>query len=195
MDLEHTRTAWRVVARGLEDVAGTSCVSGAGAHPRPAAPRPGLARASRFTRTTPGGPLSRRAPTSRYPSPALVEVNGINFVIRPDGAHGRKLVAEGKPYALAARLTGPAQLEELAGELLTEAQTWRSGTHPNGPDPFKVLGVHPQASIEVITLLFKARAKREHPDPGGDATAWTAVQTAYGAIKAMRAGPARTKGE
>lgn len=115
-----------------------------------------------------------------------VELNGVTVAIVPDKKSGRKLLARGLAFGVEARLRGPEDLEALAGELLAEAAAWRTGTRPSGPDPYRTLGVHPQASMEVITLLYKARARREHPDAGGDAVAWTRVQSAYTELEARR---------
>ena len=85
-------------------------------------------------------------------------------------------------FALEARLDGPAELQRLAQELADEAEAWCAGAiggHPNGPDPFKVLGVDRGAPWEVIAALYRVRAKKEHPDKGGDPASWARVQAAY----------------
>jgi DnaJ-domain-containing protein 1 len=50
-------------------------------------------------------------------------------------------------------------------------------------DPYEVLGVRSDSPVEVIEGAYKALAKKHHPDAGGDAEAFKAVQAAWEAVK------------
>jgi hypothetical protein len=51
-------------------------------------------------------------------------------------------------------------------------------------DPFEVLGVSPAAAIQDIEDMYRLKAKRLHPDAGGDPDAFKELTAAYEAIKA-----------
>lgn len=53
-------------------------------------------------------------------------------------------------------------------------------------DPYEVLGVRSDAPMEVIEASYKAQAKMNHPDVGGDAEAFKVVAAAWERIKADR---------
>lgn len=50
-------------------------------------------------------------------------------------------------------------------------------------DPYEVLGVRPDTPVEIIEDYYRARVKRVHPDAGGDAEEFKAVQQAWEAIR------------
>jgi hypothetical protein len=72
-------------------------------------------------------------------------------------------------------------LEELASAAIAML--------PAGPqhrDPYEVLGVRSDADTEVIEAAYKARAKKLHPDVGGDGEAMKEVNEALDRIKTER---------
>ena len=89
--------------------------------------------------------------------------------------------------ALEARLDVPKDLQAVADFLSEKAEAWSAGViggpRRSGPDPYRVLGIHPTAPWPLVVLLYKARAKREHPDKGGNSEAWAAVQAAFSEIE------------
>ncbi len=50
------------------------------------------------------------------------------------------------------------------------------------PNPYKILGVTPDASQEKIKAAYRAAAAKHHPDSGGDAWAFQQVQDAFLAL-------------
>lgn len=50
-------------------------------------------------------------------------------------------------------------------------------------DPYEVLGVRPDADIEVIEAAYKAKARKLHPDAGGDLEAMKELNEAYEAVR------------
>jgi len=46
-------------------------------------------------------------------------------------------------------------------------------------DPFKVLGIQKSATREEIDKAYREKAKKYHPDAGGDTWAFQQVQEAY----------------
>ncbi|HEX5660111.1 MAG TPA: J domain-containing protein, partial [Polyangiales bacterium] len=60
-------------------------------------------------------------------------------------------------------------------------------------DPYDVLGVQPDATMEEVTAAFRTAMKAVHPDTSGGASAWLsrAVLEAYKAIRAARDAAAR----
>ncbi len=60
-------------------------------------------------------------------------------------------------------------------------------------DPYAVLGVRPGADQAAIHAAYRAAVRRTHPDAGGTAAAFEAVQEAYEALRETpRRGTART---
>ncbi len=57
-------------------------------------------------------------------------------------------------------------------------------------DPYEVLGVRPDADIEIIEAAYRAQAKRLHPDKGGSIEAMATVNDALERIRQDRAGSA-----
>lgn len=50
-------------------------------------------------------------------------------------------------------------------------------------DPYEVLGVRPDAPIEVIEASYRALAKQRHPDAGGSDEAMRALNAAFERVK------------
>lgn len=46
-------------------------------------------------------------------------------------------------------------------------------------NPYEILGVTPEATTETIKAAYREKAKRHHPDVGGDPEAFDAIQKAY----------------
>ena len=57
---------------------------------------------------------------------------------------------------------------------------------PSHVDPWEVLGIRPDADIEIVHAAYKARAKTVHPDHGGSAEAMKDLNDAYDRIKKER---------
>jgi len=51
-------------------------------------------------------------------------------------------------------------------------------------DPWEVLGLRSDADQDAIEAVYRAKAKRLHPDVGGSAEAFQELQKAYEAVKA-----------
>jgi hypothetical protein len=51
-------------------------------------------------------------------------------------------------------------------------------------DPWEVLGLRPDADEDAIDAVYRAKAKRLHPDAGGSAEAFGELQRAYEKVKA-----------
>ncbi len=60
-----------------------------------------------------------------------------------------------------------------------------------GPDPYDVLGVSPDASIDEIRLAYRRRMRALHPDRGGgdDAAAHNEITAVTGAWRRLGSGP------
>ena len=108
------------------------------------------------------------------------------------------------PLELFLRLTGRIFLDSL-GQILTDEELEREArrrvkagasaskhTRPKAlkprkafktPTPRTVLGVASGASVEFCEMVYRARARKEHPDVGGDLEAWTRVTAAMVAIR------------
>ena len=50
------------------------------------------------------------------------------------------------------------------------------------PDYYSILAIRPDASAEEVRAAYRRLAKRHHPDVGGEALAFHAIQEAYGAL-------------
>lgn len=53
-------------------------------------------------------------------------------------------------------------------------------------DPYREIGVAPEASEEVIRAAYKAEARRRHPDKGGSQEEMQRLNTAFAKIKEER---------
>lgn len=51
-------------------------------------------------------------------------------------------------------------------------------------DPWEVLGLRPDADLDAIEAVYRAKSKRLHPDAGGNAEAFKELQRAYERVKA-----------
>jgi len=54
---------------------------------------------------------------------------------------------------------------------------------PDPKSPYGVLGLLPEAPLEVVEAAYRALAKKHHPDQGGDAEDFRRVTEAYQAIR------------
>jgi hypothetical protein len=124
-----------------------------------------------------------------------MRIGGLTFEVADQQPGKRLRICTAGPgerggIAVEARLSSPKDLQDVADYLISEAETWSAGVlgtpRPTGPDPYKLLGVDRAAPWEVIAAVYRTRAKREHPDKGGDAGAWKAVQAAYDELKRQR---------
>lgn len=84
-------------------------------------------------------------------------------------------------------------LRELRGEHVEDpegTQGASSNTSSRELDLcFKMLGVSPSAPWEAVEKAYKQKAKRHHPDLGGDEDAMRALNHAYELIKKARNRP------
>ncbi|MDQ2763679.1 MAG: J domain-containing protein, partial [Pseudomonadota bacterium] len=56
------------------------------------------------------------------------------------------------------------------------------------PDPWWiVLGVDQGASIDIVTAVYRAKAKTAHPNAGGERAAWDRLQAAFDTAKMEKA--------
>lgn len=60
-------------------------------------------------------------------------------------------------------------------------------------DPFKILGLAKDASIDEVQRAYRQKAAKYHPDAGGDAWAFQQVQEAYESIKNAKGNPQETR--
>jgi hypothetical protein len=60
-------------------------------------------------------------------------------------------------------------------------------------DPYKVLGISPEASPQDVKRAYLAMASKYHPDAGGDAWAFEQVRSAYELISERQSGATATK--
>jgi len=71
------------------------------------------------------------------------------------------------------------QLDKMIGELSRQGSCLKD----MGPlDPFKILGVSPDATKEEVDKAYKAAARKAHPDKGGSDEEMMKVNAAYEAI-------------
>lgn len=76
------------------------------------------------------------------------------------------------------------RLNELRGLDDVERQFYAALPAPvRQRDPWEVLGVGPGTEPEAIDLVYRAKAKKLHPDVGGDAEAFKELQAAYEAVR------------
>lgn len=78
------------------------------------------------------------------------------------------------------------RMNEVRGIADTMQKAYLQLAAPSHVDPWEVLGVRPDAEIEIIDAAYKARAKKIHPDHGGSAEAMKALNDAYDRIKKER---------
>jgi hypothetical protein len=58
-----------------------------------------------------------------------------------------------------------------------------------GADPYKLLGIPPDATLAVVKEAFRKKALEHHPDHGGSPAAFIALKRAYDRIVQRRARP------
>ena len=89
-----------------------------------------------------------------------------------------------------------ASLESLLVDMFTDAAQaiytrWKEtrGSDRRDNDPYRILGVEPGDSPELVTAVFRAKAKILHPDhKTGDAEKFKRLRAAYNAIKEVNRG-------
>ena len=59
---------------------------------------------------------------------------------------------------------------------------------PEERDPYEVMGLRPDADLELVTDVYKMLSKKRHPDLGGSAKAMQELNDAYARIKLEREG-------
>ena len=79
-------------------------------------------------------------------------------------------------------------LRELRGEPLGDPPGEPPASLPELDLAYKLLGLAPSAPWSEVEKAYRQKAKRHHPDLGGDADAMRALNDAYAAIKQARAG-------
>jgi hypothetical protein len=111
---------------------------------------------------------------------------------KPDASHGGA-ASEAEALAEAERVAGRhltlieaywarAYTRVLRGEPAPARKPTREARPQANPSPqssHAVLGVEPGASLQEIRAAYRRRALETHPDQGGDAEAFRAVQAAY----------------
>jgi hypothetical protein len=76
------------------------------------------------------------------------------------------------------------RLNELRGLDDVQRQFYQALPAPKKVrDPWEVLGVGPGTEPDMIDMAYRAKAKKLHPDAGGDAEAFKELQAAYEAVK------------
>ena len=68
------------------------------------------------------------------------------------------------------------------GQVMREAYLQIAGPRARR-DPYEVLGVLRDSDVEVVRAVYLAKAKKLHPDVGGDPAAFAELQEAYDALK------------
>ena len=87
---------------------------------------------------------------------------------------------------------GRRGLESLLLDMFTDAaqeiyNRWKEGrgrAHQDS-DPYRILGVEPGDPPELVTAVFRAKAKVLHPDKGGDPEQFKRLHAAYKAVRAQ----------
>jgi DnaJ-class molecular chaperone with C-terminal Zn finger domain len=85
-------------------------------------------------------------------------------------------------WALAIGLDA-VRLNELRGLDDVARQVYQMLPAPRQRSPWEVLGLPPNADEDVIDAVYRTKAKRLHPDVGGDVAAFQELQAAYEAVK------------
>lgn len=78
----------------------------------------------------------------------------------------------------AIRLNEERGLDDVA------VQMYQALPAPRQRDPWEVLGLRSDADMDAIEAVYRAKAKRLHPDAGGSIEAFRELQEAYEAVKA-----------
>lgn len=85
-------------------------------------------------------------------------------------------------WALAIGLDA-VRLNELRGLDDVARQVYQALPAARQRDPWEILGLRPDADEDAIDAVYKAKAKRLHPDVGGTAEAFKELQQAYESVK------------
>lgn len=92
---------------------------------------------------------------------------------------------------------GRRGLESLLVDMFTDAAQalydhWKQGRPgpPQDDDPYRILGVEPGDSEELVKAVFRAKAKVFHPDTGKkpDPEKFARLKAAYDAIQGVNRG-------
>lgn len=85
-------------------------------------------------------------------------------------------------WALAIGLDA-VRLNELRGLDDVARQVYQALPAPRKRSPWEVLGLPSNSDDDVIDAVYRTKAKRLHPDAGGDAEAFKELTEAYEAVK------------
>lgn len=85
-------------------------------------------------------------------------------------------------WALAVGLDA-IRLNELRGLDDVAKQVYQALPAPRTRSPWEVLGLPSNSDEDVIDAVYRTKARRLHPDAGGDAEAFKELQAAYEAVK------------
>lgn len=77
-------------------------------------------------------------------------------------------------------------LAELRGDVKPEADDGPAPAPSNLDMCYRLLGLSPSATWEDIERAYRAKAKKHHPDHGGDEDAMRALNEAYQLLKKAR---------
>lgn len=90
---------------------------------------------------------------------------------------------------------GRAKLKSLFIDMLADAAQalygqWKQGRPGTQQDnnPYLIVGVEPGDPPELVTAVFRAKAKILHPDKGGDKEQFKRLKAAYDAIRKVSHG-------
>ena len=86
------------------------------------------------------------------------------------------------------RVLGSLLLDMFADAAQEVYTRWKEGRGRarRDSDPYRILGVEPGDSPELVTAVFRAKAKLLHPDKKtGDAEKFKRLHAAYEAVKAQ----------
>jgi hypothetical protein len=75
------------------------------------------------------------------------------------------------------------RLNELRGLDTVAEQVYQALPAPRTRSPWEVLGLPANSDLDVIEAVYRTKAKRLHPDAGGDVEAFKELQAAYEAVK------------
>jgi len=79
-------------------------------------------------------------------------------------------------------------ISELRGDSVPEPELPRTANATNLDMCFRLLGISPSAPWEEIERAYRTKAKKHHPDHGGDEDAMRALNEAYALLKKSRKG-------
>lgn len=101
------------------------------------------------------------------------------------------------PSLSSGQALNPARLRRLLGEVLARAEgelfralvqllSQREGPMADEANPYRVLGLDPGSSDEMVRLAYRHLARRHHPDRGGGHEAMARLNRAYEEIAKQR---------